>query len=157
MRSRTFCQWISAWTSKRCAMRLCRKVAFKTICTMVSPGDLWCTERENDDGDQFQGSPLSAGDYSDGGAVVCRLPLELPACRRADAGTRCAGRPRDHSAVGGEIQPAARRSFSPPQAPRVDQLAHGSVPDATGKNALVPPQALCIEAVPPEGWSQKGA
>src|SRR5262250_2445779 len=66
--------------------RLCRKFAFETICAMVSPGDLWCTERESDDGDQFQGSPLSAGDYSDGGAVVCRLPLELPACRRADAG-----------------------------------------------------------------------
>ena len=59
---------------------LCRKVAFETICAMVSPGDLRCAEREHDDGDQFQGSPLSAGDYSDGGAVVCRLSLELPAC-----------------------------------------------------------------------------
>ena len=40
---------------------LCRKFAFETICAMVSPGDLQCTERENDDGDQFQGSSLSAG------------------------------------------------------------------------------------------------
>src|SRR5262245_24997063 len=31
---------------------------------MVSPGDLRCTERENDNGDQFQGSPFSTGDYS---------------------------------------------------------------------------------------------
>ena len=59
---------------------LCRKVAFETICAMVSPADLRCTERENDDGDQFQGSPFSTGYYSDGGAVVCRLSLELPAC-----------------------------------------------------------------------------
>src|SRR5262245_51317289 len=70
---------------------LCRKFAFETICAMVSPGDLRCAERENDDGDQFQGSPFSAGYYSDGGAVVCRLSLELPTCRRAHAGTRRAG------------------------------------------------------------------
>src|SRR5262245_12208885 len=82
---------------------LCRKFAFETICAMVSPGNLRCTERENDNGDQFQGSPFSTGYYSDGGAVVCRLSLELPACRRADAGTWCAGRPRDHSALGREI------------------------------------------------------
>src|SRR5262245_9146153 len=118
-----------------CPFGLCRKVAFETICAMVSPGDLWCTERENDDGDQFQGSPLSAGYYSDGCAVVCRLPLELPACRRADAGTRCAGRPRDDSAVGGEIQPSVGSGVSSPQAVGVAQLAHGSVPDATCKNA----------------------
>ena len=31
--------------------RLCRKVAFETICAMVSPGDLRCTERESNDGD----------------------------------------------------------------------------------------------------------
>ena len=35
------------------------------------------------------------------------------------------------------------------------QLAHGNVPDATCKNALVPPQALCIDAVPPEGGGVK--
>jgi hypothetical protein len=70
---------------------LCRKFAFETICAMVSPGNLRCAERENDDGDQFQGSPFSAGYYSDGGAVVGRLSLELPACRRAHAGTRRAG------------------------------------------------------------------
>jgi hypothetical protein len=36
-----------------CSNGLCRKFAFETICAMVSPGDLGCTERENDDGDQF--------------------------------------------------------------------------------------------------------
>ena len=30
---------------------LCRKVAFEAICAMVSPGDLRCAERENNDGD----------------------------------------------------------------------------------------------------------
>ena len=30
---------------------LCRKVAFETICAMVSSGDLWCAERESNDGD----------------------------------------------------------------------------------------------------------
>src|SRR5262249_54885251 len=83
--------------------RLCRKVAFETIGAMVSPGNLRCPERENDDGDQFQGSPLSARYYSDWCAVVCRLSLELPAWRRAHAGTWCASRPRHHSAVGGAI------------------------------------------------------
>src|SRR5215813_7316663 len=34
--------------------RLCRKFAFGMICAMVSLGDLPCTERESDDGDQFQ-------------------------------------------------------------------------------------------------------
>src|SRR5262245_7560215 len=82
---------------------LCRKFAFETVCAMVSPGDLRCAERENDDGDQFQGSTFSAGYYSDGGTVVCRLSLELPTCRRAHAGTWRAGRPRDHSALGREI------------------------------------------------------
>jgi hypothetical protein len=33
--------------------RLCRKLAFVTVCAMVSPGDLRHTERENDDGDQW--------------------------------------------------------------------------------------------------------
>ena len=47
--------------------RLCRKVAFKTICAMVSPGTLRWTEREDDDGDQFQGSPFSAGYHPHGG------------------------------------------------------------------------------------------
>src|SRR5215471_8735625 len=110
---------------------------------MVSPSDLWCTERENNDGDQFQGSPLSAGYYSDGCALVCGLPLELPACRRTPGGARGAGRPRDHSAVGGEIQPPVGSGISSPQAVGVGELAHGSVPDATCKNALVSPQALC--------------
>src|SRR5262249_15075872 len=63
-------------------MWLCRKVAFEAICAMVSPGNLRCTEREHDDGDQLQGSPFSAGDYSHGRAVVHGLSLELPACRR---------------------------------------------------------------------------
>src|SRR5262249_57035534 len=82
---------------------LCRKVAFGTICAMVSPDNLRCTERENDDGDQFQGRPFSTGYYSDGGAVVCRLSLELPACRRTDGGTWGASRSRHHPALGREI------------------------------------------------------
>src|SRR5262245_58755982 len=110
-------KWQTPW--------LCRKFEFETICAMVSPGDLWCTERVNDDGDQFQGSPLSAGYYSDGCAVVCRLPLELPACRRTPGGARGAGRPRDHSAVGGEIQPSVGSGVSSPQAVGVAQLAQG--------------------------------
>src|SRR5258705_9493995 len=107
------------------SIRLCRKFAFETICAMVSPGDLWCTEKENDDGDQFQGSPLSAGYYSDGCAVVCRLPLELPACRRTPGGARRADRPCDHPALGREIQSPVGGGVPPPKACGVGLLAHG--------------------------------
>src|SRR5215471_16683033 len=106
-------------------LRLCRKFAFETICAMVSPGNLRCIERENDDGDQFQGRPFSAGYHPHGCAVVCRLSLELPTCRRAHAGTRCAGRPRDHSALGREIQPPIGSGISSSQAVGVAQLAPG--------------------------------
>src|SRR5262245_10105393 len=41
-------------------LRLCRKVAFEAICAMVSPGDLRCTERESNDGDQLQGGSFPA-------------------------------------------------------------------------------------------------
>ena len=104
---------------------LCRKVAFETIGAMVSPDDLRCAERENDDGDQLQGSPFSAGYYADGGAVVCRLSLERPACRRTHAGTRRAGRPRDHAALGGERQSPVGSGVSSPQAVGVAELAQG--------------------------------
>src|SRR5215472_16262493 len=104
---------------------LCRKVAFETICAMVSPGDLRCAARENDDGDQFQRSPFSAGDYSDGCAVVRGLSLELPARRRTHAGTWRAGRPRDHSTLGREIQSPVGGGVSSPEAGGVAQLAHG--------------------------------
>ena len=60
--------------------------------------------------------------------------------------------PVDH-----QVQPAAGGGMPSAQASRVGELAHGNVPDATCKNALVPPQALCVDAGPPEGWSQKGA
>lgn len=39
---------------------LCHKFAVETIDAMISPGDLRCTQRENNDDDQFQGSPFSA-------------------------------------------------------------------------------------------------
>src|SRR5215471_9249833 len=104
---------------------LCRKVAFETICAMVSPGNLRWPEREDDDGNQFQGSAFSAGYHSHGCTVVCRLSFELSPCRRTDGGAWGAGRPCDHPALGGQIQPAAGRRLSPPQAPRVGELAHG--------------------------------
>src|SRR5207244_11717056 len=34
--------------------RFCRKVAFEAICAMVSPGDLWYSEMESNDGDPVQ-------------------------------------------------------------------------------------------------------
>src|SRR5262245_47061833 len=123
---------------------------------MVSPDDLPCTERESDDGDQLQGGPFPPRCYSHGRALVCGVSLELSACRRAPGGAWGGGGSRDHPALGGEVQSRVGGSLSSPQASSVGELAHGSVPDATCKNALVSPQALCVEAVPPEGWSQKG-
>src|SRR5215471_20159848 len=94
-------------------------------------------ERESDDGGELQGGPFSTGHYSDGHALVSGVSLELSACRRADGRTRGAGRPRDYPALGREIQSPTGRGVPPAQAPGVGQLAHGSLPDATGKNALV--------------------
>src|SRR3712207_8390293 len=48
---------------------LCRKVAFETICAMVSPGDLWCAERESNDGDELQGSSFPTRYHSYGRAL----------------------------------------------------------------------------------------
>src|SRR2546428_7692785 len=49
-------------------IRLCRKFAFETICATVSPDDLRCTERESNDGDQFQRGPFSTRYHSHGRA-----------------------------------------------------------------------------------------
>src|SRR5215471_14180054 len=114
-------------------------------------------KEERDDGDQLQRGSFPSRYYSDGCPLVCRLPLEHAPRRRTHAGTWGPRGSLDYQPVGGQIQPAAGGTLSPPQATGVDQLADGSVPDATCKNALVPPQALGVEAVPPEGWSQKGA
>src|SRR4030095_1945891 len=124
---------------------------------MISPCYPQSTARESDDGDQLQGSPFPQGHHSHGGTVVRGLSLELPACGRTPGGARRPGRPRDHPALGGEIQSLIGGGVSSSEAVGMGQLADGSVPDATGKNALVPPQALCVDAGPPEGWSQKGA
>src|SRR5438046_1754004 len=69
--------------------------------------------KESDDGDQFQRGPFPAGDHSHGCAVVSGVSPELSACRRTYGRAWGAHRPRDHPALGREIQSPAGRSVSP--------------------------------------------
>src|SRR5262249_9218806 len=105
--------------------RLCRKFAFGMICAMVSLGDLQCTERESNDGDQLQGGPFPTRYHSHGCTLVCGVSLKLSACRRTTGGAGGTDRPRHYPALGREIQSPVGRGVPPAQAPGVGQLAHG--------------------------------
>src|SRR4029453_18791076 len=109
---------------------------------MISRSDLGYTEKESDDGDQLQGGPFPTRYHSYGRRLVCSIPLKLSACGRTDGVARGADRSRDDPALGREIQSPVGRSVSSSEAPGVGELADGSGPDATCKNALVSPQGL---------------
>src|SRR5215510_9466427 len=55
-----------------------------------------------------------------------------------------------------EIWAGLRQSTPPPARSAGRQVALGNVPDATYKNALVPPQTLAADAEQSEGAIQKG-
>jgi 2-methylisocitrate lyase-like PEP mutase family enzyme len=65
----------------------CRNFSLGAICSMFSLHDQRCIMRENDDGDQLQGSPFSPGYHADGCTLVGGLSVELSACRRTDGRT----------------------------------------------------------------------
>src|SRR5215468_12446525 len=96
------------------------------ICAMVSLGDLQCTERESNDGDQLQGGPFPTRYHSHGCTLVCGVSLKLSACRRTAGGARGTDRPRHYPALGRELQSPVGRGVPPTQAPGVGQLAHGT-------------------------------
>src|SRR4026207_1235529 len=102
----------------------CRKFSCEAICGMVCP-PTHAAKEERDDGNQLQRGPFPARHYSDGRPLVCRLPFERAPRRRTHAGTWGPRGSLDHQPMGGQIQPAAGSSFSPPQATSVDQLADG--------------------------------
>src|SRR5262249_47032699 len=92
---------------------------------MLSRDDSRCTKRESDDGDQLQRGPFSPRHHSHGRALVCSLPFELSACRRADGGAWGPDRPRDDPALGREIQSPVRRGVSSPETPGEGGLEDG--------------------------------
>src|SRR5712691_10111194 len=82
-------------------------------------------EKESDDGDQLQGGPFPSRYHSYGRALVCGVSLKLSPCRRTHGGAWGPDRPRDHPALGGEIQSPVGRGVSSPEASGVGQLADG--------------------------------
>src|SRR5258706_206340 len=74
--------------------------------------------------------PFSAEYYSDGGAVVRGVSLELPACRSPAGGARSADRPRDSPALRDEeaarrlLKKAIRRHDVPAQSTINGRAAH---------------------------------
>src|SRR5215831_9352864 len=107
------------------ATRFCRKFSSAVIDGMISLRDRWWQERGKDDAGKLQGGPFPTGYYSDGCTGVCGVSLELSACRRTDGGARGASRPRDHPALGRQVQCSVGRGIPLPQAPGGTQLVDG--------------------------------
>src|SRR6266446_9984342 len=94
--------WLSIRRTDQIVNRFVKYLASAPILSQVfvwdtfgvcSPAEMISDkERKSDDGDQLQGSPFSTRYHAHERALVCRLSLELPACRRADGGARGAGR-----------------------------------------------------------------
>src|SRR5215813_867403 len=103
----------------------CRKFSSAVIDGMISFRGRWWQERGGDDAGELQGSPFPTGDHSHGRALVCGLPLELSACGRTHGRARGVRRPRDHSALGREVQCSVGKGVSSPQASDRAQLADG--------------------------------
>src|SRR5438128_10824438 len=67
--------------------------------------------------------------------MVRGVSLALPACGSTNGGARGADRPRDHPALGRQIQSPARSGVSPAHAPGVGELADGR--DVSAQSTLV--------------------
>src|SRR5215510_12932161 len=88
----------------------------RAVLGMLSLCHPACEERESNHG-ELQRGPFPEGHYLGRCAVVRGLSVELPPCRRADAGTWGVRRPRDDQSLGPEVQPPTGSGVPPPQTP----------------------------------------